>query len=314
MSSNMQLCTAHKKMRLEKFMVSRNVLDADGKVVDVKWSCHPDSQCTTGPGGALVGAPPPPVAAGSSGAAAGPPEEKSDAMKLYGGETRGRYFDLSAQTGGIDNTVKKVCFSCGMADHERGDCPNQFCRTCRGPIAPGGVANHTCVEPALSDFIDLRMPTPEEIANARCSVCNQLGHFDCASLNAPRGFRASCCNCGDTGHHGFQCSNAPHDRWLTHQLRLLGQALTERRQSLPEALVYGKPTGNEGAAKPSATAPPPPPVPSGASARKREDKRPRDEPASSPRTKQHMAEDARRSPTRGSAAKAKGSAGKARRR
>jgi hypothetical protein len=234
MADHMKLCSTHKKLRLDKFLVAKNIFDADGNIVDVKYACHPDSECTNS---AFV----PRAAAApfdSSNAKTAPLEGMSDAMKLYGTrETRGRYYDLSNQTGGIDDTVRKVCYLCGMGDHERGDCPNQFCRMCRCIVPPGGMSSHQCITMQLNDLIDMRTPTPDELKNVRCVICNRTGHLDCAKIGN-FSHRVSCCACGEPGHHGFQCQSAPNDRWLSQQLRLLGATLSKRKQQPPKAYTY----------------------------------------------------------------------------
>lgn len=209
-------CCVHSRPRLAKFCQSKSVRNAEGEVVSTQYECMPQSSCNTAPGRAV------PAAATAA------PGEQSAAMRMYG-DVRGRYYDLSSTSGGIETVDRKVCFYCGLGDHQRSECPNSFCRICREVVPVGAQHAHVCGMPSLSAFVEVRELTASELADVRCPLCHQVGHIDCAGISNPTKFHNTCATCTQP-HHAFNCRAAPRDRWMETQTVLLQKAMDERQR------------------------------------------------------------------------------------
>jgi hypothetical protein len=233
---HMVLCTKHNRSRLSKFCVSRPVKDAEGSVVSLAYQCLDDNECTSGGAGGPRDGP---------AVAATDPATMTEAMRLYGQQSNGRYYDLAKTTGGIESQQRRVCFVCGMQDHDRSNCPSFLCRNCREPMDNNG--RHVCAAPTLSPFVALDDLSAAELADVRCSLCNQLGHFDCAGIENPPAWRPRCSFCAIEGHHGFDCPHATRDRWAQQQQQLLrekhGVAAAPLRDEGRPAFATGNDSG-----------------------------------------------------------------------
>ena len=243
-------CSVHKTRRLAKFCTPKPTYNADGRTVGYTYSCKKESECqsrTTMAGGQqdmigdaggvvpraselprpLVGtASPPPVgsavtteAAVSSSNLAPPPPVFATATAGM----RGRYYDMSLNQSGDSSFAKKVCWWCGMDDHEKPQCPNQLCRRCHGPI--GREFNgHVCHVPNVSSFVTIDDLSEEHLATVQCPNCGDFGHLDCNKVEPmDKRRQLSCSYCGNGGHHAFDCPHVKPDSWLEQQLRLGGR-------------------------------------------------------------------------------------------
>ncbi|CCW63490.1 unnamed protein product [Phytomonas sp. EM1] len=159
-----------------------------------------------------------------------------------------RYFDLGPNGGGGGERggifPAKVCWNCGLPDHEKSNCPNILCRNCHGRRGAMNTT-HVCGEVRVaSPFIVLPRSVAElpQGANGmpavRCVRCGGLGHFDCGGNTSNGGNFAvddvslSCCYCGARGHTGYDChkrQRAHPDRWV--QWNLAAAARRENARS-----------------------------------------------------------------------------------
>lgn len=221
-------CRTHNTQRLAKYCVSVPVKNADGDVLRSSWQCLPEYECESF--SSRMGAP---TGSGGKGDATADGEgEKSAASRLYG--QSGRYYDLSKYTGGIDSTQKKVCFACGLTDHEKPNCPSVLCRSCHqcfgDPEAPKS-GSHQCPDLPLSPFVALAALSAEDLKDVRCTLCHQTGHLDCAGMTNPPGFVPMCSYCGSAGHHAFNCRMAPADRWHQYMDQKAGRSVPPQQGS-----------------------------------------------------------------------------------
>ena len=229
-------CKKHGKMRLERFLKQIPIFNASGKTIDFEYECTPESLCTTSSaplqqmtqsGGGL------PVAPDARSA----PQALIEGMNAQlhatigakgavdGGQQQGprqpaRYYDLSRRNDGEPD--KKVCYVCGLDDHERPACPNVICRSCHA-IVGQNLKGHYC-EPAMDDpspFLfelpgHLRGLDSDVLEDVECVYCGEMGHFDCRSNLNDLGVKTrelSCSWCAGTGHNGWDCPSRISDRW-----------------------------------------------------------------------------------------------------
>ncbi|CCW68335.1 unnamed protein product [Phytomonas sp. Hart1] len=152
-----------------------------------------------------------------------------------------RYFDLQLNNGGGGGSggifPAKVCWNCGLPDHEKPNCPNMLCRNCHG-IRGTMNTQHFCEEVRVaSPFIMLPRSVAElpqganGMPTVRCVRCHELGHFDCGNNTNKSNTNSnkftvddsslSCCYCGGKGHTGYDCrkrQRAHPDRWVQRHL------------------------------------------------------------------------------------------------
>eukprot|EP01065_Artemidia_motanka_P035941 TRINITY_DN4384_c1_g1_i1.p1 TRINITY_DN4384_c1_g1~~TRINITY_DN4384_c1_g1_i1.p1 ORF type:complete len:298 (+),score=62.68 TRINITY_DN4384_c1_g1_i1:79-972(+) len=102
---------------------------------------------------------------------------------------------------------KKVCWECGLSEHERAACMNvidrvslRLARTASGREAPGlGPLYVNRWRPEHA------MISEEDFADCRCIVCDKPGSVDCCSPRETGARVPSCCRCGDSRHRSDDC-------------------------------------------------------------------------------------------------------------
>jgi hypothetical protein len=235
-------CMTHKTRRMAKFCIPKPTFNADGRTVGFTYSCAKESECTARQ--TLMDQMMGPVAAGPveharpselpRAAAAVPPSLGTSGGLLtaapqpqLSSALRGRYYDLSVNQSGDSNVPKKVCWWCGMDDHEKYQCQNQLCRRCHGPMGRDFNA-HMCHAAGLSSFVLLEDLTEEQLATVQCPKCGDFGHLDCSSAAGAsavaKGRQLSCCFCGGEGHQALSCPHVRTDPWREQQQRLADSA------------------------------------------------------------------------------------------
>jgi hypothetical protein len=221
-------CRKHGKERLQRYLQDFPVYDAHGKLVKVEYECRPDALCVTNKFDLSA------VAVASDGIAA--PQVLMEGMQAQAdaqaemrqnqtpNTAKSRYYDLSRRQ---DEDFRKVCFVCGMDDHERSDCPNKFCPRCH-TLFPAGQNYHDCAEPvAMSPFLanlppSMRGVTDEMMANVTCLYCGSEGHFDCRPTPVSSGKQPSCSFCVSPGHHAWSCPSRPEGKWERFNIQRFG--------------------------------------------------------------------------------------------
>jgi hypothetical protein len=235
------LCVAHNKQRLSKMCFAKPKYTENGELYAYDWQCLPTHECSSG-------TPVPQVNIGYQNIVNQlPPQQHTKQLvvpplnppvaSLPGGDqqqpqrtprSQARYYNLSTHHEPI--SFKKVCWACGLGDHEKYACPNQLCRGCRGVLGPG----HVCYRVNVSPFFALREFTADELKDVRCAACHELGHLDCAEV-VPEQDDSVCAMCGQHGHHAFSCRMLPPDRWLAQVER----AIYDEHQAARSANLRG---------------------------------------------------------------------------
>lgn len=254
-SNDLITCKTHGVQRLAKFCTPTPIFNADREVIGYSYVCTSSTQCASARDRTTtIQTPSSAVAPERSFIApvhdARISDDTLDKLESSGAKVftpgiatqsiRGpsRYYDLSNNAARTDQRPKKVCWSCGMDSHEKPQCRNQLCKRCHGILANSsgayGSSGHDCEEILPSPFVLLAPLSDEELKYVRCSVCHGYGHMDCRSTNLSDTKTLSCCHCGESGHHGFDCPQHQYpDRWVQCVLAV-GRNMAYRQKQFPE--------------------------------------------------------------------------------
>eukprot|EP01059_Diplonema_ambulator_P010068 TRINITY_DN20054_c0_g1_i4.p1 TRINITY_DN20054_c0_g1~~TRINITY_DN20054_c0_g1_i4.p1 ORF type:complete len:408 (+),score=89.30 TRINITY_DN20054_c0_g1_i4:100-1323(+) len=157
------ICHVHGKQRLVSIMKR-----VPGAVE--KYECPSDSQCHVRPEGTPAGG-----------------------DKRYYGSMR----DVVAKR----RTWKKVCWECGIGEHERYDCPNKLDPVTANPTQYNkGNRNDF----AMSWRPERHYIIPNEMTESYCVICSKRGHVNCCStiVEGP----LSCATCTGPSHTLDECT------------------------------------------------------------------------------------------------------------
>ncbi|GKZ00983.1 hypothetical protein MPSEU_001049800 [Mayamaea pseudoterrestris] len=98
-------------------------------------------------------------------------------------------------------STRNICFNCGIPGHVVRDCTMPRGQPQRRVCTICFYSGHT-KEQCRSFYAN----QTNVAAQAVCMICGSLGHFMCRDMQWYFGLSGiSCCNCGRTGHAGFQC-------------------------------------------------------------------------------------------------------------
>ncbi|KAG5483892.1 hypothetical protein CUR178_06889 [Leishmania enriettii] len=199
---------------------------------------------------------------------------------------RPRYYDSlqNTCTGGYAPPAK-VCWSCGMAGHEKPSCPNALCRTCHRKRGPYGSPHRCTPMDTPSPFIvyptpsDWRAATQKTVAAAgepsgmtavRCVACNEYGHFDCSNVVLPSSYAIvassssgpaavphtslpTCCFCGVRGHTVFDCGQREqvNPDYFERRSRVVADAMRRDGGNAPAGASFSNSGSNSGRGYPA---------------------------------------------------------------
>eukprot|EP01063_Lacrimia_lanifica_P009431 TRINITY_DN16431_c0_g1_i2.p1 TRINITY_DN16431_c0_g1~~TRINITY_DN16431_c0_g1_i2.p1 ORF type:complete len:460 (+),score=137.71 TRINITY_DN16431_c0_g1_i2:63-1382(+) len=202
---NSAICSKHFKKRLLVYM-QRDVVPRGAPVT---FSCIPTSQCTTT---AAPGAP-------------------SDRNKRYYGESREKQ-QLKRRV------FRKVCWVCGLGEHERHACPNKLCPDTAAPTQRDTRYSHNAFAEAW--HFGMHKIAVGDMTESECIVCGKAGAVNCCAgqVSTP----ASCARCFGVGHGMDECNV----NLRTNYHGRPGQAAPPQPY-FPSPQGYGTPPGPAGA-------------------------------------------------------------------
>ncbi|KAJ9450288.1 hypothetical protein DIPPA_23575 [Diplonema papillatum] len=165
------ICYQHNKQRLYDKMV-RMPGDLE------RYVCPPDSVC---------------VGAAGNDASGRPATTPNTSDKRYFGNMR----NIVQKR----RTWRKVCWECGIGEHERTECPNRICPITATPTYnPHRYAN----DYALSWTVAQHRVGRDDMAESECAVCGAPGSINCCSV--PNSTPPCCANCLTVGHTSDECN------------------------------------------------------------------------------------------------------------
>ncbi|XP_073128195.1 uncharacterized protein [Henckelia pumila] len=108
----------------------------------------------------------------------------------------------------------KPCYICADWGHNGKFCPQvNTCSVCSKEESKNNVEeDHTslfclkCGGTGHAMFSCTNDYDPEDLKGVQCYICMDFGHLCCTENNTEGPTQASCYNCGQSGHHGFECT------------------------------------------------------------------------------------------------------------